>query len=62
LSGSAASALVGLAVAGPIVDATSLPLWFFLAGIVSVAVGVLSLFVSSVREIERGDPSVPQAA
>jgi DHA3 family macrolide efflux protein-like MFS transporter len=57
LSGSAASALLGLLVAGPVVDATSLPLWFILAGTVSVAVGISGFLLPSVLGIEQGSPS-----
>jgi len=54
LSGSAASSLIGLLVAGPVVDATSLPLWFILAGLVSVGVGVSGFLLPSVMKIEQG--------
>jgi DHA3 family macrolide efflux protein-like MFS transporter len=54
LSGSAASALLGLLVAGPVVDATSLPLWFILSGMISVAVGISGFLLPSVIGIEQG--------
>jgi MFS transporter, DHA3 family, macrolide efflux protein len=57
LSGSATSALLGLLVAGPVVDATSLPLWFILSGSVSAAVGIGGFLLPSVMGIERGMPS-----
>jgi DHA3 family macrolide efflux protein-like MFS transporter len=53
MSGGAASALVGLTVAGPIVDATSLPLWFILAGIISIAVGASGFLIPDILKIEQ---------
>jgi hypothetical protein len=54
LSGSAGSTLVGLTIAGPIVDATSLPLWYILAGSVSVLVGIAGYLLPAVMKIEEG--------
>jgi DHA3 family macrolide efflux protein-like MFS transporter len=53
LSGSAASAFGGLLIAGPVVDATSLPLWFVLAGSVSIAVGLTGFLIPSVIHLEQ---------
>jgi MFS transporter, DHA3 family, macrolide efflux protein len=52
LSGSAASSLLGLLIAGPVVDRTSLPLWFLLAGIISAVVGASGFLFPSVLRIE----------
>ena len=54
LSGGAASALGGLLIAGPVVDATSLPLWFVLAGAVSVLIGLVGFFIPAVYHLEEG--------
>jgi len=52
LSGSAAAALGGLLIAGPIVDATSLPLWFGLAGITSMVIGITGWITPTILRIE----------
>jgi DHA3 family macrolide efflux protein-like MFS transporter len=52
LSGSAASAFGGLLIAGPVVDATSLRLWFILAGAVAIMIGLCGFFIPSVIFIE----------
>ena len=59
LSGSAASSLLGLLIAGPLVDATSLPLWFLLAGLVSAAVGASGFLIPAVLTIES--QPIPEA-
>lgn len=56
LSGSAASAFGGLLIAGPVVDATSLPSWFLLAGIVCTAVGLAGFFIPTISDIEATKP------
>jgi DHA3 family macrolide efflux protein-like MFS transporter len=53
LSGSAASAFGGLLIAGPVVDATSLPLWFITAGVVCIAVGLSGFMVPALLHIEE---------
>lgn len=58
LSGSAASALVGLLVAGPVVDLTSLPLWFGAAGCISAGVGVGGFFLGEIMMIEERQSSM----
>ncbi len=60
MSGSASFSLVGLLVAGPVVDATRLPLWFILAGLVSVGVGVSGFLLPAVLNIEQGRPAFPE--
>lgn len=52
LSGSAASAFGGLLIAGPVVDATSLPLWFILSGIICMTVGLAGFFTPAIFYIE----------
>lgn len=53
LSGSAASAFGGLLIAGPVVDATSLPLWFELSGVVSILIGLAGFFIPAVFHLEQ---------
>jgi DHA3 family macrolide efflux protein-like MFS transporter len=53
LSGSAASAFGGLLVAGPLVKATSLQLWFVLAGGVSIIIGLSGFFIPGVFCLEE---------
>jgi DHA3 family macrolide efflux protein-like MFS transporter len=53
LSGSAASAFGGLLIAGPVVDATSLPLWFVLAGAVAILIGLAGFFIPAVFRLEE---------
>jgi len=57
LSGSAASALGGLLIAGPVVDDTSLPLWFILAGLISIRIGAAGLFIPTVFFLEERKPA-----
>jgi hypothetical protein len=44
-----------------VVEATSLALWFFLAGSISIGVGISGFLIPSVMMIERGRPAGPQA-
>jgi DHA3 family macrolide efflux protein-like MFS transporter len=52
LSGSASSAFGGLLIAGPIVDATSLRLWFVLAGVVAIIIGLSGFFIPAIFSLE----------
>ncbi len=50
---------LGLAIAGPVADATSNQLWFILGGIITMVAGVISLFIPKIREM--GDESTESA-
>lgn len=45
---------VGVAVAGPIADAFGLQVWFVLGGVMCFVMGLGSLLIPAVRDIERG--------
>jgi len=55
LSGSGAMAPVGLAIAGPVADALGERTWFVIAGAAMVTMGVCSLFIPAVMQIEDED-------
>ncbi len=57
MSMSAAMAPIGLSFAGPVADALGAQIWFILGGGVAVFFGVVSFFVPSMREMERGSDS-----
>ena len=50
----AVMAPMGLALAGPVVDATGARIWYVIAGIIMMAMGVGSLFIPDVMQIEGG--------
>jgi len=52
LSGAGAASLIGLSVAGPIVDRTGVPFWFLLTGSVILLLSVGGLFIPSVMNID----------
>jgi len=61
-----AASPVGLAIAGPIVDATGARIWYLIAGIILAAAGVIALFIPDVVQIEErapgsGEPAVAGA-
>jgi len=51
--GSLASPL-GLAIAGPVADATSNQLWFIIGGLMALAAGLVSFFIRDIRNIGTG--------
>jgi DHA3 family macrolide efflux protein-like MFS transporter len=53
LSGAGASSLLGLSLAGPIVDRTGVPFWYLLTGSVVIMVSAFGLFLPSVMKIEN---------
>ncbi len=53
MSGSAAAAPVGLAIAGPVADAVSVQVWFIVAGIAMSVLGVLIFCTPAIMEIEE---------
>jgi MFS transporter, DHA3 family, macrolide efflux protein len=52
LSGAGASSLLGLSLAGPIVDNTGVSFWYILTGGVVLLVGAICLLIPSVMQIE----------
>jgi DHA3 family macrolide efflux protein-like MFS transporter len=44
---------IGLAIAGPVGDALGVRFWFQLAGVMCLAVGLVSFFVPAVRTLEE---------
>jgi DHA3 family macrolide efflux protein-like MFS transporter len=52
LSGSGAMAPLGLSIAGPVADALGVRLWFVIAGIAMVAMGIGAFFVPAIMSIE----------
>jgi DHA3 family macrolide efflux protein-like MFS transporter len=53
-AGAAFASPLGLAIAGPIADATNNQLWFVVGGILTLAAGLGSFFVRDIREIGAG--------
>lgn len=54
LSGAGASSLLGLSIAGPIVDRTGVSFWYLLSGCVAILIGLSGFFIPSVLNIEQG--------
>lgn len=55
-AGAGLASPLGLAIAGPVVDATSNQLWFILGGILTMLVGFISLFFPKMREMGEESP------
>ncbi|MFW5714190.1 MAG: MFS transporter [Brevefilum sp.] len=53
-AGASFASPLGLAIAGPISDATSNQLWFLVGGILTMVAGLVSFFVRDIREIGEG--------
>jgi len=52
LSGAGASSLLGLTLAGPIVDHTGVPFWYLLSGSVVILIGTCGLLIPSIMHID----------
>lgn len=50
-AGAAFASPLGLAIAGPVADATNNQLWFVVGGILTLAAGLVSFFVRDIREL-----------
>jgi MFS transporter, DHA3 family, macrolide efflux protein len=50
-AGAGLASPLGLAIAGPVADATSNQLWFILGGIITMLAGIISLFIPKIREM-----------
>ncbi len=48
---------IGLIVAGPIADKFGVQTWFIIGGIVTVAMGIIGLFVPAIMHFEEGNPT-----
>jgi MFS transporter, DHA3 family, macrolide efflux protein len=59
LSGAGASSLLGLGLAGPIVDHTGVSFWFVLTGVVVVLIGAAGFLIPAVMRLEQGKPDIP---
>jgi MFS transporter, DHA3 family, macrolide efflux protein len=53
-AGAAFASPLGLAIAGPVAEATNNQLWFIVGGILTLAAGFVSFFVRDIREIGSG--------
>ena len=64
LIGTVAAAMspLGLIIAGPIADTLGVQTWFLIGGIVTLLMGVGSLFIPAVMHFEDGRPSAKQAS
>ncbi|MDY6872774.1 MAG: MFS transporter [Chloroflexota bacterium] len=61
-AGSALASPLGLAIAGPVSDATSTQFWFIVGGSLTVVLGIASLFVPVIREFGKGHRESPAVA
>ena len=50
---------LGLAIAGPVADATSNQLWFILGGIITMIAGIAALFIPKMRELDKDSAETP---
>jgi DHA3 family macrolide efflux protein-like MFS transporter len=60
-AGAALASPLGLAIAGPVADATNNQLWFIIGGILTMAAGTAALFFPSVRKMGEEDDKPPEA-
>jgi DHA3 family macrolide efflux protein-like MFS transporter len=58
---SGAMAPIGLAIAGPISDLVGIQAWYVAAGVVTISMPVLGLFLPAVMNIETNNPNKPKA-
>lgn len=60
-AGAGLASPLGMAIAGPVADATSNQFWFILGGILTIATGLGSLFIPAIRKLgEEPDESKPE--
>lgn len=59
---SGAMAPIGLAIAGPVSDLVGIQAWYIAAGIVTIAMPVIGLFLPAVMNIETNNPNKSQPA
>jgi len=58
-AGAALASPLGLAIAGPVADATNNQLWFIIGGILTMATGLVALFFPSIRELGEESETEP---
>ncbi len=61
-AGAGLASPLGLAIAGPVADATNNQLWFILGGIITTLAGVISLFIPKIREMGEESNEAPNPA
>ena len=61
-AGAALASPLGLAIAGPVADATNNQLWFILGGILTIVAGIGSLFFPSIRKMGEEDDKSQEPA
>jgi DHA3 family macrolide efflux protein-like MFS transporter len=61
-AGAALASPLGLAIAGPVADATNNQLWFIIGGVLTIAAGLAALFVPAIRNLgeETEDDRSPE--
>lgn len=60
-AGATLASPLGLAIAGPVADATNNQLWFIIGGILTIVAGLASLFVPSIRKLGEEEGKTPEA-
>lgn len=58
-AGAGLASPLGLAIAGPVADATNNQLWFIVGGILTIAAGLISLFFPSIRQLGEETEAEP---
>ncbi len=53
-AGAGLASPLGLAIAGPVSDATNNQFWFIFGGILTIIAGVIAFFVPDISDIDRG--------
>lgn len=61
-AGAALASPLGLAIAGPVSDATSTQFWFIVGGSLTIVLGIISLFIPVIRDFGKGRQTNPAAA
>lgn len=62
LAGASLASPLGLAIAGPVSDATSTQFWFIVGGSLTIVLGIISLFIPVIRDFGKGRQTNPAAA
>lgn len=61
-SGTAAASPLGLLIAGPVAETTGAPLWFIVAGLVTIGMGIVLYFTPAFMQLEEQQPPTTQPA
>jgi len=59
VSGATAISPLGVLIAGPLSDALGIQVWFWVAGIICVIIGIAGFFIPAIMNIENNKAGTP---